>query len=74
MPKLLWNLNRKSMRKIESLVSCPANKLHYRPFEPLHGVPTRQKGASFVIASAAKQSHGVVEQALEIASSLRSSQ
>jgi hypothetical protein len=56
------------------MVSCPANKLHNRPSEPLQGVPTRQKGATFVIASAAKQSHEVVEQALEIASSLRSSQ
>ena len=53
------------------VVSCPANKLHNRPrLESLPRVPTRQKGASFVIASAAKQSHGVVEQALEIASSL----
>jgi hypothetical protein len=32
------------------------------------------QGAIFVIESAAKQSHGVVEHALEIASSLRSSQ
>ena len=48
--------------------------LHNRRSEPLPGVLTKGKGPGFAIASAAKQSHGIAEQALEIASSLRTSQ
>ena len=56
---------------ILSLVYCPSTNLHNQPYDPLHAVLTVQRGFGFVIASAAKQSHIVVQQVLEIASLLR---